>query len=73
MNNSEKIQLGKKYYINTRSGEPVIVIYKTETKLILLRESSDFILANNYIVEGNILFWGYGEYYQNSELFDITI
>lgn len=73
MNNFDKIQLGKRYYINSIEGEPVIVIYKSKTKLILFRESSDFILANNYIVEENILFWEYGQYYQNSELFEIIV
>lgn len=60
------IQVGENIRVNTQDGEVVTVLYVNGGNCLLLRESGNLIKANNFFIEGNLIFWNAGNYANNS-------
>ena len=57
--------IGRKFKVNSATGEEVTVLYVYSKDCLLLREGGNLIRANGFYVEGDLIFWDSGDYYGN--------
>lgn len=60
-----EIYPGKKYKVNSGTGEQVTVLYVDGKDCLLLRESGNLIRANGFFIKNGYIFWNGGDYYNN--------